>query len=85
MKIFIFIALTVWSFSGNLGADKRIVSSPEEAAIIVWQRENRKTPIVEPDRYVYELWEVDLSGSQKTVKQIPIPELYFRTECGKGK
>jgi hypothetical protein len=80
MKILILVTLTVWSFGSGYGGrrdETSIVSSPEEAAIIVWEKEKRPSFVVEPDRYVFELWEVDLSGEKKTVKQIPIPKVSF--------
>jgi len=79
MKLFILLIITTWSFgvsgSGvNFGPDKKIVSSPEDAAIEIYYLEKAKSG-PEPDQHKYKLYQIDFK--QKTVKEVVIPELTF--------
>jgi hypothetical protein len=58
-------------------AVSEIVESPEEAAILVWGR-NQLISYPEPDQYDAHLYEVDFG--EMTVKEIDIPKVYFETE-----
>jgi len=76
MKILVLFTIITWSFAlGNTGySDWKIVDSPQDAAIIIYQ----KTPNAfqaEPDRKRYELYEIDIE--KKTIKEIKIPKLNF--------
>lgn len=75
MKILILVIIVSWSFSSPYPNPKaQIVSSENEAAILVWNNERAKSG-VEPNQYDYRLYEVDFESS--SVKQINIPDVTF--------
>ncbi|RJR46027.1 MAG: hypothetical protein C4576_11400 [Desulfobacteraceae bacterium] len=76
MKILILITIITWSFGGYTGSEKKqIVSSPEAAAVLVWE-DKASAYTTEPDKKMYRLVEVDLQA--KTIKDICIPQLEFK-------
>lgn len=84
MTVLILVIVTTWSFGismdGGYGAPQKIiVSSPEEAAIIVYKDKNSGGILCalqcEPDRKTYSLYEIDL-GSEK-ITPLKIPKLKF--------
>lgn len=79
MKILILIITITWSFGGGYQSTPtvKIVSSPESAAIYVW--EDRQSVVsVEPDQKKYELFEIDFKV--KEIKSIPFPTIRFPKE-----
>jgi hypothetical protein len=77
MKFLLLVIITAWSFGGGGFGNtpkKQIVSSPEQAAILVWQNEQSKQ-YPDPDQYVYRLYEIDLENN--TMKQVCIPLVEF--------
>ena len=80
MKFLLLVIITTWSFGGggiwNL-PQKEIVGSPQQAAIIIYQNEQRKE-YPEPDQHRYELYEVDLENNK--IRQIAIPMLKFEPQ-----
>jgi len=56
---------------------RTIVLSPEEAAILVWEKRQRISH-PEPDQYDAHLYEVDFG--EMTVKEIDLPKVYFKTK-----
>lgn len=76
MTILILVITITWSFGMPMGGPvKIIVSSPEEAALHVY---NDRPPrfVIEPDRKEYVLYQVDLK--KESVKTVPIPEVVFQ-------
>jgi len=76
MKVLILAIMVTWSFSGGYQSTPtfQTVSSPQEAAIRVWQ-DKRQAISVEADQKEYSLYQVDLKS--KTIENIDIPEVFF--------
>lgn len=79
MNVLILACVITWSFGGGFqnSPSYQIVSSPESAAIIVYEDDSvRRQPWnVEPDQKKWILYEVNLE--KVTVKTIPIPTIRF--------
>ncbi len=77
MKILLLIVLMSHAFSGvsDMPVTQKVVSSPEQAAILVWERQqSRSWP--EPEHYIGHLYEIDLD--KMTVKEVDIPKISFQ-------
>jgi len=77
MKILVFIILMTYYFGGikDMPVTQEVVSSPEQAAIILWKMQESVT-YPEPKSYVGHLYEIDLD--KLTVKEIDIPKISFQ-------
>jgi len=81
MKILLFIILMSHYFTGikNMPVTQKVVSSPKQAAILLWEREQSVSNF-EPESYVGHLYEIDLA--KKTIKEINIPKISFQQVTG---
>lgn len=76
MKILLLIVSTVWSFSNPVFPPAvQIVTTVEEAAIVVWQKEDSKKLLTEPDRDQYKLIEINIDTGE--IKTLSIPKICF--------
>jgi len=77
MKILLLIVLMSHAFSGvsDMPVIQKVVSSPEVAAILLWERQ-QSASFPEPEHYAGHLYEVDLE--KMTVKEIYIPKISFQ-------
>ena len=82
MKILLLVILYSQTFSGthNLPVVQKVVSSPEAAAIILWER-NESLTYPEPGHNEAHLFEIDLIG--KSIIEIKIPMLKFEKQITK--
>jgi hypothetical protein len=81
MKILLLVILMTHYFSGqhNVPVLQKAVSSPEAAAIELWEyRQSATYP--EPQGYTGHLYEIDLN--KKTIIKIQIPDLKFQNPEG---
>lgn len=77
MKFLVLVIITTWSFGGGYQNTPIInmVSSPQKAAIQIWEDKLISQRTVEPDHKNYKLYEIDIE--KKTIKEIEIPKLKF--------
>ncbi|MFA5928623.1 MAG: hypothetical protein WC838_04940 [Candidatus Margulisiibacteriota bacterium] len=82
--MYLFIIYITWSFGVVFNApvgmnikEAKIVSSPEAAAILVWENEKSKFG-PEPDRHSYKLFKIDVESMK--MEEVKIPKLTFEKE-----
>lgn len=77
MKILLLIITMTYYFGGiiDMPVNKQVVSSPEIAAVLLWERE-QSVNYPEPESYDAHLYEIDLE--KMTIKEIDIPKISFQ-------
>jgi len=77
MKIFLLIiVVTTVMFPPVPPAQYIITQSAEEAAVLMWQHENKPYNTKYPDRSYYYLYAIDLE--ENTIKPVEIPKIDFQ-------
>lgn len=79
MKILVLVTIATWSFgfdSNDVPASRKLVNSPEAAAILVWKDKQAVLSEEEQDQKQYRLYEVDLDN--ETIKEVAIPKIKFK-------
>ncbi len=75
-KLFLIIKVThVFSQQNNIPIYQEIVTSPENAAVVLWRQSRLGEISVEPPSYDGYLYELDFEN--KTIETIEIPEIEF--------
>lgn len=79
MEILFLIILKNHVFSGihEMPVNQEVVSSPEQAAILLWERQ-QSVSFPEPENYTGHLYEIDLV--KMIVKKVDIPKLFFQQD-----
>ena len=79
MTFLILVAICTWSFGSPLpNPITMFPASIEQASIMVYQHNKNTRVGVEPNRYEYKLYKINLDN--KTIKEIEIPVLKFESE-----
>lgn len=79
MKILVLVTIATWSFgfdSDGVPASRKLVNSPEAAAVLVWKEKQESSNEEEQEQKQYRLYEVDLEN--ETIKEVPIPRINFK-------
>jgi len=84
MKFLVLVIITTWSFGTPIlyPVQKQIVSSPEKAAMLIYESEKNDICTADCNQYKYELYEIDIE--KKTIKEIKIPKLTFSASKSQG-
>jgi hypothetical protein len=79
MKILVLVTIATWSFgfdSDEVPASRKLVNSPEAAAVLVWKDKQAAVSDEEQEQKQYRLYEVDLEN--ETIKEVSIPRINFK-------
>ena len=79
MKILVLVTIATWSFgfdSNDAPASRKLVNSPEAAAVLVWKDKQASISDEEQEQKQYRLYEVDLEN--ETIKEVAIPKIKFK-------
>lgn len=79
MKILVLVTIATWSFgfdSDEVPASRKLVNSPETAAVLVWKDKQAAVSDEEQEQKQYRLYEVDLEN--ETIKEVSIPRINFK-------